>query len=143
MNKKYEILTDDFIMQGNNKLYRIRALKDFGDVKAGDLGGFIQSEENLSQEGLAWLYGSADVNDGTWVYGTVDVNNNALVSGKKYINGDCEAIGKPARVTGGARVLGNARLKLPKGKGFGDAKVSGKKYITGDLRVIFGNCSES
>lgn len=83
------------------------------------------------------------MNDCTWVYGTARVYDDAQVSDFNYIKGDREAIGKPARVTGGARVLGNARLKLPKGKGFGDAKVSGKKYITGDLRVIFGNCSES
>ena len=37
-------------------LHRIRALRDVReDVHAGDLGGFVQSEENLSQEGQCWI----------------------------------------------------------------------------------------
>jgi hypothetical protein len=44
-NKKYELTTEK-----KNGLYRIRALKSFGDVKEGDLGGFIESEKNLSQK---------------------------------------------------------------------------------------------
>lgn len=36
--KKYE-LTENFIEVLDKKLYRIRALRDFGDVKTGDLGG--------------------------------------------------------------------------------------------------------
>jgi len=40
-------------------LYRIRALKDFGDVKKGDIGGYIQSKSNLSQEGNVWIYDAA------------------------------------------------------------------------------------
>ena len=31
-------------------LYQIEALKDFGNVKKGDKGGFIEKESNLSQE---------------------------------------------------------------------------------------------
>lgn len=36
-------------------LYSIRALRDFGDVKAGDFGGWIESEDNLSQAGDCWV----------------------------------------------------------------------------------------
>jgi hypothetical protein len=35
------------IKQKDTHLYRIEALKDFGDVKKGDLGGYVQSEDNL------------------------------------------------------------------------------------------------
>lgn len=41
MVKKYE-LTTDTKMHFGRKLFRIRALIDFGDVKAGDLGGFLE-----------------------------------------------------------------------------------------------------
>ena len=34
-------------------LYRIKALKDFADVKAGDLGGYIEDYRNLSHDTLA------------------------------------------------------------------------------------------
>lgn len=47
MNKKYELI--DETQEWNGRiLHRIRALADFGDVKAGELGGWIEKEENLS-----------------------------------------------------------------------------------------------
>lgn len=56
---KYEMLYEDKIEIGGRTLYRIRALKDFGTVKAGDIGGYIEKEENLSQEEICWIYGNA------------------------------------------------------------------------------------
>lgn len=42
-------------------LHRIRAVAEFGLVKIGDLGGWIEKEENLSHEGKAWVCGNAEV----------------------------------------------------------------------------------
>ena len=42
-------------------LHRIRAVAEFGLVKVGDLGGWIEKEENLSHEGKAWVWGNAKV----------------------------------------------------------------------------------
>ena len=47
-NKKYE-LTDITMTYEGRTLYRIRASKDFSDVKKGDLGGWVSNEYNLSQ----------------------------------------------------------------------------------------------
>ena len=47
MEKKYE-LTEVTVTYGKAILHRIKALKDFGNVKKGDLGGWIESEDNLS-----------------------------------------------------------------------------------------------
>ena len=58
--KKYK-LTDECITIGKHKLYRIEALKDFGDVHKGEKGGFIGSEVYLSQYGDCWVYGDAEV----------------------------------------------------------------------------------
>lgn len=45
--KKFE-LTSEFITNFlGTKSFRIKALMEFGDVKAGDLGGYIEKEENL------------------------------------------------------------------------------------------------
>lgn len=44
-------------------LHRIRAVEEFGLVKVGDLGGWIEKEENLSHEGKAWVRGNAEVYD--------------------------------------------------------------------------------
>ena len=53
---KYEILKkDEFIEFDGRKLYRIKALKDFHNVKEGETGGYIESERNLSHEGDAWV----------------------------------------------------------------------------------------
>ena len=52
--KKYEIT--DIAHPDNPKLHRIRALTDVGtDVHKGDLGGFVETEDNLDQEGFAWI----------------------------------------------------------------------------------------
>ena len=60
MEKKY-ILTDDVIDFNGHTLHRIKAVRDFDCVKAGDLGGFIESEKNLDHDGDAWVSGAARV----------------------------------------------------------------------------------
>ena len=57
--KKFELTTDTKMFLGR-KLFRIKALISFGNVKVGDMGGYIEKEENLSQYGNAWVYGHAD-----------------------------------------------------------------------------------
>jgi hypothetical protein len=76
MNLKYE-LTDETKQCGGKTLYRIKALKDFSDVKSGDLGGWVESEDNLSQQGECWVYGDAVLSGYMWAVG------NARVGGKK------------------------------------------------------------
>ena len=89
---KYEILKDEYIEFDGRKLYRIKALKGFRSVKKGSVGGYIESEQNLSQEGDAWVSGYA------WVYGDARVYGDAWVYGDAQVSGD-------ARVYGDARVL--------------------------------------
>ena len=60
MQKKYE-LTTDIVVHFGRKLFRIKALVSFGNISAGDNGGYIEKEENLSQFGNAWVYGNARV----------------------------------------------------------------------------------
>ena len=72
--KKYE-LTDETIDVSGTTLHRIKALKDFGNVKKGELGGYVESERNLSQEGNCWVCGDAKV------CGDAEVCGNAKVCG--------------------------------------------------------------
>ena len=52
--KKYEIT--DIAHPDNPNLYRIRAVTDLTeDVLAGMLGGYVESCDNLDQEGRAWI----------------------------------------------------------------------------------------
>ena len=52
--KKYEIT--DIVHPDNPNLHRIRAVMDLTeDVLAGMLGGYVESCDNLDQEGRAWI----------------------------------------------------------------------------------------
>ena len=66
--KKYE-LTNESISWFGTTLFKIRALKNFGNVKKEDLGGFIEKESNLSQDGNCWIFESAKVYGDAKVYG--------------------------------------------------------------------------
>lgn len=110
MEKKYEILKDQAITMNGSTIYRIKALKNFGDVEAGDMGGFVESEDNLSHEGPCWIYGDAmvyhkaKVKDNAIVRDYVHVFNNARVMENAIVEGH-------ARVSDDSTVFGNARVK--------------------------------
>ena len=80
MSKKY-VLTDDTIMYSCRTLHRIKALRSFSDVTVGDLGGWIESEKNLSQKGDAWIYDDANICGNALVCGDAKVCGNAEVCG--------------------------------------------------------------
>ena len=114
MNRKYEF-TGETMERSGRTLYRIRAVRDFGEVKAGDLGGWIETESNLSNDGDAWVSGNA------WVYGNAWVSGNAWVYGDAWVSGNAWVYGD-ARVSGNAEVYGDARVS-------GNAEVYGRKHI--------------
>ncbi len=106
--KKFELTTDS-IEESGTTLYRIKALIDFGDVKAGSLGGYVEKEENLSQANTAWVYGNACVYGNAWVSGNACVYGNARVSGDAWVYGNA-CVSDYACVSGNACVYGNARV---------------------------------
>ena len=106
--KKFE-LTSDFKMYLGMKLFRIKALVDFGNVKAGDLGGYIEKEKNLSHNGNAWVSGNAQVYGDARVCGDAQVYDNAWVYGNAWVSGNAQVYGD-AWVSGNARVYDNARV---------------------------------
>ena len=77
--KKYELTSETKVINGV-ELHRIKALKSFGNIKEGDLGGWVESEKNLSQDGNAWVSGNAKVYDNAVVYDNATVGGNATVS---------------------------------------------------------------
>lgn len=113
--KKFE-LTSESIVKFGKTLYRIRALVAFGDVKEGELGGFLEKEENLSQDGNAWVRGSATVSENAivsenaTVRGHARVSGNAIVSGSAIVRGHA-TISENAIVSGSATVRGNATVR--------------------------------
>ena len=106
--KKYE-LTEETVTVYGKTLYRIRAVRDFGSVKTGEFGGYIEKEENLSHfgnawvSGNAWVFDNARVYDNAWVFGNAWVYGNAKVYDDAWVCGD-------AKVYGDAWVSGNAEV---------------------------------
>ena len=133
--KKYEF-TGEVKVKFGVTLKRIRAIIDFGNVKKGEIGGFIEKEENLSHENSAWIYGNAEVSGSARVYGDASVSGNAWVYGDAWVSGNAEVSGD-AEVSGSAWIYGSAWV-------YGDAWVSGNAEVSGDAEVsgsawIYGN----
>ena len=96
--KKYE-LTDETIDVSGTTLHRIKALKDFGNVKKGELGGYVESERNLSQEGNCWVCGNAKVCGDAELCGDAKVCGNAWVFGNAEVCGNAEVYGDADYIT--------------------------------------------
>ena len=134
--KKFELTTEFITNAFGKKLFRIKALVEFGDVKAGELGGYVEKEENVSQDGNAWVSGDARVYGNAWVHGNAKVYDDAWVHGNAKVYGNAEVYGD-TEVSGDAWVSGNARVS-------GDARVSGNAWVSGNARVsgdalVFGD----
>ena len=91
MEKKY-ILTEETKEVGGHILHRIQAMRDFGGVQKGDLGGWIESEENLSHDGDCWIFGNGEVFDNGRVFGDGRVSDNGWVFGDGKVFGDAVLI---------------------------------------------------
>ena len=78
-NKKFEFTEETKTTSRGVTVKRIVALRDFGDVKVGDKGGFLEKEENLSHDNDCWVYDEAQV------YGEAQVYDEARVYGEARV----------------------------------------------------------
>ena len=122
--KKFELTTEFITNFLGTKLFRIKALVEFGKVEKGELGGFVEKEENLDHDGDAWVSGDA------MVYGNARVSGNARVYGNAWVSGN-------ARVSGDAWVSGDQMYAAV--KGFGSEYRNTTFFITKDGNVCV-NC---
>ena len=123
--RKYE-LTDETKTCFGRTLHRIKALVDFGCIKSGEIGGWIEKEDNLSQYGDAWVSGDARVFGYARVFGDARVYGNACVFGDAWVYDN-------ARVFDNARVYGDAKVS-------GNAQVSGNAWVSGNAQVAAKEC---
>lgn len=117
-------LTDETTTHNGITLYRIQALKDFSNVKTGDLGGWVESERNLSQDDNPLVF------DDAWIGGDAKVFGNAFVSGNARVFGKAQVFDN-AWVFGIARVGDNARV-------YGNTWVSDNAQVYGNAVIIDG-----
>ena len=120
--KKFK-LTELTTIYNGKTLHRIQALKDFGDVKEGDIGGYVQHEMNLSQHGDCWIYDNAMAFEQSSVLENAKLVNNAKILNFSCVSGNA-VIGQDAILNG------NVYIK--------DAKVS--DILITEYVEIVGDC---
>lgn len=106
---KYTIGGTEIIKVGSRTLHRIK------NLSSGNLGGFVESYDNLSQDGHCWIYNEAKVFDTAWIGDDAIVMDNAIVKDSAY-------------VVGSSRVYDNAVIG-------GNAIVSGEAVIRDDSDI--------
>lgn len=129
--KKYEIT--DIAHPQYPWLHRIRALRDVReDVYTGDLGGFVQSEKNLSQDGQSWIADNAVAAEDAYVHGDAIMWDYSCIRGSAAISG-------PSRIGGNAIIEDYAIITA--GYVHGDVHISGNaklfaNAVTGGIPVV-------
>lgn len=139
---KYKIRTDISKQIFGSTLYRIEALRDFCQVKKGDLGGWIEKEDNLSQSGNCWVYKEAVVFQNAHVTGNAIVSGHAKVFGHAMVTDNVIVCGH-AQIFGCA-ILQNDVSVYDKAKIHGNAKISNNAQIYNNVDVydnayVYGN----
>ena len=132
MERKYEFTNETRQILGRT-LHRIVALRDFGNVKAGDKGGWIEKESNLSHEGNCWVYDDAEVYEDARVYDDAILLSKAAVSDKASVC-DKALVGGNAQVYGCAAVFGRAEVS-GNAEVHNEAMVCGSAKVSGDAQV--------
>lgn len=150
---KYRLSDETRLFDGRT-LYRIIACRNIKtsrlDIKSGDKGGWVQSEDNLSQYGSCWLAGEAIACDSSKVEDNAIVKDYAILEGcagaydSAIVHGYAK-VKSHARIMGGAEVFETSLVKdeavvWGRSKVSGNATISGKAFIFGE---VFGNACVS
>ena len=138
MDKKYRLIKSDI-----KGLYRVKALKDFGYVKKGDIGGYVENPNNLSHKGNCWVYNNAKIYDNARIYGNAEVWDYAVIQGNARIYGnaqiwDCAVIDGNAQIHGDSEILNYAIIR-DNALIYGDSVISGNAFIGGDTEIKTGS----
>jgi carbonic anhydrase/acetyltransferase-like protein (isoleucine patch superfamily) len=124
MNGKYRLTRKTLVHEGRT-LRRVK-YRDAIPILDGILGGWIESEENLSQEGGCRVLGDAKV------YGDARIFENANVGGSAEIGGKSAVYGN-ARVDENAKIDGDAEVRI-----YGNAHVYGHSNVSSFRTANYG-----
>lgn len=112
------LIDDSFI-----PLHQIVAVRSFGDIKAGTVGGWVACDSNLSHDGWSWIGDNAKchsasvrIEENAMVLGNAEIYGTATISGRAYITGDVNIksnanIGGTAIIKGVASIANKALIK--------------------------------
>lgn len=108
-------------------LWQIIALRDFADVSAGTLGGWIEAESDLSQDGDCWIYdensvvfADARVTGNARVTQTCTLSHGVLIEDNAWLDN--------ATVSHQARISDNVTVQ--------HSRVRGECHLFGDARIL-------
>lgn len=149
--KKYILSNQTKINDSGVLLHRIISIKDFYNVKAGEYGGWVESEANLSQYGICWIrdeaevFGDAEISEEAIISGAAKVYGNAKIYDNAEIYGDAKIydnakVGGFAKLGGYTEVFENAKVgvtthSLGNPKIYGYAQVFGSVEISGNPEI--------
>ena len=127
--RKYELTEETKTLADGTVLHRIRALMDIPryGVRAGDIGGWIEKYDNLSQDGDAFVFDNAKVRGNAYVFDNAKVCGDAEVYGTAWVYCNAKVYGN-SKVYGDACVCGNAEV-------YGNANVCGDAWVCGNAEV--------
>ena len=116
MNNKYELVPELSILDTDGtRLYRIRALRDIATnhgngevVHKGDLGGFVESEQNLSLYSDAWIFDDSIVRDNAILRGGATISRSSVLCGNALVAND--AMIKGSYLCDNATVVGYTHI---------------------------------
>jgi hypothetical protein len=119
---KYILTNNTRVLHGVT-LYQIRAIRDFGNVRAGDLGGWVSDDERLAHAGRCWIaqqaaaYENGQIRNAAWAMDSTLVRGNALLAGTSYI-------ADKVVLEGNCRITDEVHL-------YGDIKIGGSLFLKG------------
>ena len=141
MEKKYRLTEETKELYGST-LHRIEALKDFGNVKKGEKGGWIEGEYNLSHYDNCWVSGEAILCENAFVSGDVLVCGDAVVFGSAQVFGSA-TVSDHAEVYGNAWLCDNVKVcdhavVCERARVYGNAYICGNAVLR-DKAVVCGD----
>ncbi len=152
--KKYK-LTDETMCFDGVTFHRIQAIKDFGNVTAGEFGGWVESERNLSQSSDCWIameakaYGGTEISDSarltrkaiacgnSTICGNALVSDESVIRGFTYLCGNVEVYGKSV-IDGDASLHRNVKVinaKVIDAKIYDSVIICDGAYVHGHIEI--------
>lgn len=149
MEKKYTLSDQAMRLADGTILHRIRALKSFDAngriVLKGALGGWVQSEDNLSQKGKCWIhddaraYGQSRVLDDATLHDESEIADNVVISDAAAMYDHSSAMDS-ARISGDTRIMDFASIQdtaqIKNAIAFENSRIFSNAIVTGGR--IFG-----
>jgi len=134
--RKYKILKTRYRFIGHDKVYRIKACRNFNNVKKGDIGGYIGKHCYLAQTGKCWIYDDAIVNGATFIKGNSIIKDNAHINGRDIvirdncrISGYVVIAGENITIAGNSIIRNQATINS-------NVAISCNSYISGPRTII-------